>query len=76
MTTTVKISKAFNLETAMYKGTIPNFFWESERISLFGCEGVEITVAIYPFGNITAARGEVGAFINFLWSIFKFNFGF
>ncbi len=65
MTTKVMISRAYNVETSIHQGVFPNCFWESERTPLYGCEGVEITTVIYPFGNTNASRGDVSVYINF-----------
>lgn len=65
MTTKVIISRAYNVETSIHQGTFPNCYWESDRIPLYGCEGVAIATAIYPFGNSNESRGDICAYINF-----------
>lgn len=47
--------------TDKHLGNFPNLYWCSPRVPLYGCEGVHVSLRIYPTGDGTS--GEVSAYI-------------
>lgn len=49
----------YDVEKTKHDGEFPHPHWQSDKVSLYGCPGVSLSMKVYPLGETTDELGHV-----------------